>query len=344
MKYKLFPIRLSGSLIMLTSLMLLTSCRGDTAPASRSGSGQPTVEIPPAWTLADVPIAPAVAMANRYPSVETSFPGGVTGLPDLVYSQISGYRPLRLDLYLPPDRSTSHPMVMYIHGGGWQNGHSRQSGAFENWPATLAMIASRGYVVTSVNYRLGKEAAFPAAIQDVKTALRWLRAHAGDYGIDKDKFLVWGASAGGHLAALAGTSCGIAELEPLDLPEELAAESDCVQATIGWYGIYDLAGMGAGGGPGGYFAGQLTEASPITYVDESDGAFLLIHGSEDPVIDYQQAIDFNELLTAHHLRSSVHIIPGVAHSYIGESADSTRKASLEALELALEFMDDVFKN
>jgi len=331
------------SITLIVSLILLMSCGRDTASASRSKSDQSALEMPQAWTLADVPVAPAVAMANRYPGIETSFPGGVTGLPDLVYSQISGYRPLRLDLYLPPDRSSNHPMVMYIHGGGWQNGHSRQSGAFENWPATLAMIASRGYVVTSVNYRLGREAAFPASIQDVKTALRWLRAHAGDYGIDKNKFLVWGASAGGHLATLAGTSCGIAELEPTDLPDELAAESDCVQATIGWYGIYDLAGMGAGGGPGGYFAGKLSEASPVTYVDESDGAFLLIHGSEDPVIDYQQAIDFNDLLTAHHLRSSVHIISGVAHSYIGESADITREASIQALEMALEFMDDVFK-
>jgi acetyl esterase/lipase len=205
------------------------------------------------------------------------------------------------------------------------------------------MIASRGYVVTSINYRLGGEGPFPAAIQDVKTALRWLRAHASEYGIDKDKFLVWGASAGGHLAALAGTSCGVAQLEPVNLPDELAVESDYVQATIGWYGIYDLTGMGRGGGPGGYFAGQLAEASPVTYVDESDGAFLLIHGSEDPVINYQQALDFNDLLKAHNLQSSVHILPGVTHSYIGTTADSTRAASIQALELSLKFMDEVLK-
>jgi len=146
------------------------------------------------------------------------------------------------------------------------------------------MIASRGYVVTSINYRLGGEAPFPAAIQDVKAAIRWLRAHSGEYGIDKDKFLVWGASAGGHLAALAGTSCGAKELEPVDLPDELATESDCVEATIGWYGIYDL-------------------------------------------------------YTANNLLSSVHIIPGLAHSYIGESAEQTRVASIQALE----FMGGVFK-
>lgn len=336
-------MRNSISIALFTSLTLFVSCGGESGSDRESQNNMPAASISPAWTMADVPVAPAVAMANRYPRVETSFPGGVTGLPDLVYSQIRGYRPLRLDMYLPAESDTTHPMVMYIHGGGWQGGHARQSGAFENWPATLAMIASRGYVVTSINYRLGGESAFPAAIQDVKTALRWLRANAGEYGIDKDKFLVWGASAGGHLAGLAGTSSDVAELEPVDLPEELLAESDYVQATIGWYGIYDLSGMGERGGPGGYFAGQLVESSPASYVDESDGAFLLIHGAEDPVISYQQSVDFNDLLRTNNVQSSVHIIPDVAHSYIGENAESTVEASILALEMSLNFMDSIFK-
>jgi acetyl esterase/lipase len=290
-----------------------------------------------------VPVAPAVAMANRYPTPELSFPGGVTGIPDVVYSQLNGYRPLRMDMYMPPEDGASHPMVMYIHGGGWQGGHSLQSGAFEDWPGTLAMIASRGYVVTSINYRLGGEAPPPAGIHDVKTALRWLRAHADEYGIDKEKFLVWGASAGGQLAGLAGTSCNVEALVPPNLPDELAAESDCVQATIGWYGIYDLTIMGEGGGPSGYFAGRLVEASPATYVDETDGAFLLIHGSTDPVIDYQQSVDFNNLLAANNVPSNLHIIPDVAHSYIGETPEATQAASILALEMSLSFMDETLK-
>jgi len=330
---------------LLTSCILLVSCGGSGDDTGGSSTEQPAsvTATTAAWTIADVPVAPGVAMANRYPRAQIDFPGGVVGLPDLVYSQVNGYRQLRLDMYLPPDRSTTHPMVMYIHGGGWQGGHSRQSGAFEDWPSTLAMIASRGYVVTSINYRLGGEEPFPAAIQDVKTALRWLRANAAEFGIDKENFLVWGASAGGHLAGLAGTSCGVTELEPVNLPDELAAESDCVQATIGWYGIYDLAEMGEGGGPGGYFAGQLTAASPATYVDATDGSFLLIHGSTDPVIDYQQSVDFNELLMANGVPSNLHIIPDVAHSYIGTTAESTKAASILALEMSLAFMDEVLQ-
>lgn len=328
--------------MLLSTIIVFFSCNSPTGPGSKS-----TENLSPAnqkaWTLTDVPIDSTVVMDNRYPKTPIHFQGGVTGYQDLIYSQISGFRPLRLDLYLPSDKNDVHPLIMYIHGGGWQNGHSRNSGAFANWPATLAMIASRGYVVTSINYRLGGEAKFPAAIQDVKTAIRWLRANAEEYGIDKDKFLVWGASAGGHLAALAGASGDVKDLEPVNLPDELAAESDRVQATIGWYGIYDLSGMGEGGGPGGYFAGKLKEASPITYVDESDGAFLLIHGSEDSVIPYRQSINFNDLLTSRNLKSSVHIIPGVVHSFIGENAEITKDASIQALQMAMDFMDEVFK-
>ncbi len=324
---------------LLVSVFLLASC-GSSESTSELQGDVSTSENMQAWTIDDVPISPEVVMENRYPKTEISFPGGVIGYQDLVYLQPAGYRPLTLDMYLPEDKSTTHPMVMYIHGGGWQSGHSRNSGAFDNWPATLAMIASRGYVVTSINYRLGGEEIFPAAIQDVKTALKWLRANAEEYGIDKDKFLVWGASAGGHLAALAGTSYGAEELEPVDLPEELAAESDKVQATIGWYGIYDFT---TGRAPGGYFSDMQVEASPVTYVDESDGAFLLLHGDQDPVINYQQAIDFNDLLLENNLQSSVHIFPGVAHSYIGETPEMTKDASIQALEMSMEFMDNVFK-
>ena len=295
------------------------------------------------WSIDDVPVSSSVVMENTYPVEEIHFPGDVIAYQDVVYTQIPGFRQQRLDLYLPSDKTQKHPLIMYIHGGGWQGGHSRNSGAFENWPATLAMIAAKGYVVTSVNYRLGGEAKFPAAIHDVKTAIRWLRAHAEDYGIDKEKFLVWGASAGGHLAALAATSGDDEALAPKNLSEKLESESDRVQACIGWYGIYDLTGMGEGGGPGGYFKEQLMEASPVSYVDETDGAFLLIHGEDDPVIPYQQSIDFNELLNANHLKSSVHIVPGVAHSYIGKSPEVTKETSLQSLQMAMDFMDEQFK-
>jgi acetyl esterase/lipase len=98
----------------------------------------------------------------------------VSGLPDLVYSTLSGFRPLTLDLYVPANPvSGGAPVIIYVHGGGWMSGHTRHSGAFENWPGVLASLAGRGYVVASLNYRLSSEAPSPAAEQDVKSAVRW---------------------------------------------------------------------------------------------------------------------------------------------------------------------------
>jgi acetyl esterase/lipase len=157
------------------------------------------------------PVKPAVAekvvSTDQFPALHATWPGGVTGRPDLVYATINGFRPLTLDLYTPPKGKAPRPLVIYIHGGGWMNGTARNAAAYANFPAVLADLASRGYVVASLNYRLGSEAKFPAATQDVDAAIRWLKAHAADYGIDKTRVAIWGGSAGGQLAALAATDC-----------------------------------------------------------------------------------------------------------------------------------------
>ena len=180
-------------------------------------------------------------LEDRYPERRIAFPGGVTGLPDLTYSTLSGFRPLTLDLYLPAGQTTGGaPVIVYVHGGGWTGGHTRHSGAFENWPNVLASLAARGYVVASVNYRLSAEAPSPAAEQDVKSAVRWLRANATRFGVDKRRIGIWGGSAGGQLAALAGTSCGVSALAPPVADAKAPLESDCVQAVVAWYGVFDF--------------------------------------------------------------------------------------------------------
>src|SRR5205823_4090791 len=129
-----------------------------------------------------------------------------------------------------------------------------QSAAAE--AGTASSLAARGYVVASVEYRLSSEARFPAAVQDLKAAIRWLRSQASTYGIDRNRGLVWGASAGGQLAALAATSCGVAALEPpvaapptaeprgaagsRTAATPMPTESDCVQGAVTWYGIFDF--------------------------------------------------------------------------------------------------------
>ena len=90
------------------------------------------------------PVAEHPVLEDRYPERVTSFPQGVLGRADLVYSVLPGFRPLRLDLYEPTGKSGSRPLVVFIHGGGWLSGHTRHSGAFENWPAVLASLAAKG--------------------------------------------------------------------------------------------------------------------------------------------------------------------------------------------------------
>jgi acetyl esterase/lipase len=303
-------------------------------------------------------------LGDHYPPRRTEFSGGVFGFADVTYAMIPGFRPLTLDIYLAPKSRVvgSSPLVLYIHGGGWTTGHSRQSGAFDDWPRVLASLAARGYVVASLNYRLSGEAAFPAAIQDVKSAIRFLRAHATDYGIDPSKAIVWGGSAGGHLAALAATTCGVKELEPAApaqaSPESasVAQQSDCVQGAVTWYGIFDLAAM-AGPSPGvsppaiAKLLGcngacppdKLQYASPEHYIKKDMPPFLLVHGAADKTVDPKQSTHFLDAVSAVGGRISLTMIPDVDHSFIGQTPEATREASLLALRRTFEFIDATFK-
>jgi acetyl esterase/lipase len=320
------------------------------------------------------PTAAKPVLEDRYPERQTTFPGDVVGLADLTYESLVGYRPLKLDVYRPKSLSSAHPLVVYVHGGGWQGGHTRHSGAFENWPEVLASIAARGYVVASVEYRLSGEARSPAAIQDVKAAIRWLRTHAQQFGIDKQRAVIWGGSAGGQLAALAGTSCGVAALEPAGTeaaqrPEPgaragaapraagqaasaTALESDCVQGVIAWYGIFDFSTLDSSGteGPARYLGcnsgkcppGSVAAASAVTYLDAKDPPFLMIHGVDDHTVPIRQSRDFLAALRAKGVRGELIEIPGVDHSFIGATPEATRAASLKALNASIDFLDALF--
>src|SRR5262249_29969126 len=145
--------------------------------------------------------------------------------------------------------------VVFVHGGAWRHRDARDGGTFIDFPAVLASVAKRGYVVASVNYRFVGETRFPGAVQDVEMAIQWLRTHAADYNIDPQHIVVWGSSAGGHIATLIGTACGVAALEPpADADAKLRKASPCVQGVIDWYGLIDpgsnTADLGKDGTPG----------------------------------------------------------------------------------------------
>jgi acetyl esterase/lipase len=203
-------------------------------------------------------------------------------------------------LYVPAG-CTNLPLIINIHGGAFRMGNKEMGVPFE--------YLSKGYAIASMNYRLSQHAIFPAQIEDCKAAVRWLRANAPKYGLDPARFAAWGNSAGGHLAALLGTTGGVAEFE---VGENLAVSSR-VQAVVDYYGPTDFLQMDAHRPPGGMqhdsphspesdlIGGPIQEnkdraekANPITYITSNAPPFLICHGDSDPLVPHHQS----ELLEA----------------------------------------------
>ena len=296
----------------------------------------------------DFPVAAAASQNDVYPDRVTRFAGGVTGLADITYSVLPGFRPLALDLYLPRGRD-SRPLVLFVHGGGWVGGNTRHSGALANFPAALARLSSEGFVVASVEYRLSGEAQFPAALQDVRAALRFLKSNAAKYRIDPAKVAVWGGSAGGHLAALAALSCGDQSLDPAPSP----AGTECVQGAVIWYGVFDFApvvarneaaGVRFLGCRGPCEAAAVQRASPVSYITSGDPPFLLIHGEADRTVDVSQSRDAEIVLRKAGIGVSSIYIPYVDHSFVGRSPAETRRATLAATNATFDFFHKLFGN
>jgi acetyl esterase/lipase len=316
----------------------------------------------------DVGAAVQSVGADSFAKASVPFADHVTGYPELTYATLPGYRPLKLDLFVPAGNG-ARPLVIYVHGGGWMAGGPRRSAAYSDWPKVLAALSAKGYVVASVGYRFSGEAPFPAAIQDVKAGIRWLHANAAKYGIDPARTAIWGQSAGGHLAALAGVSCHVAALAPdaRTVPAQGNVEtvastvagadeaSDCVQAVVAWFGIYDFSTLkalptaqplafdataqflGCGGKP--CDLARQRGASPISYVDRSDPPFLLIHGTDDQTVPVEQTEQFDAALKKTGVPVTKIIVPAVGHSWIGKTPDSTRSVSREALKVSIDFID-----
>lgn len=290
------------------------------------------------------PVAAAPVLDDRFPTAPVAFPHGVKAYRDVTYKVNNGYRPQIVDIYVPSTPGP-HPLVMYIHGGGWQAGNTRQSGALANFPAVLAALAAEGFTVASLEYRLSSEATFPAQVQDANAALRFLRAHAADYRIDPARVGLWGGSAGGHLAALTAVTCRNTDLDPA------AATDRCVQAAVTWYGVYDFAGMTAGadgnaagskllGCSGPCPADRIRSVSPATYIDAKDPPFLLIHGEDDHTVPVAQSHLGEAALRRAGVPVRAIYIPGVDHSFIGRTPTATRDATLRAVNATFDFFHD----
>ncbi len=255
-------------------------------------------------------------------------PEGTKAHRDLAYV-VDGHVRQKLDVFLPPN-AKSAPLVVWVHGGAWLGGDKAQCPALR--------LLGEGFAVASVNYRLSRHAVFPAQIEDVKAAVRWLRANADRFGYDGNCIGAWGASAGGHLVALLGTSPGAPELEA----GSKGAASTRVQAVCDFFGPTDLLQMGNQSGPNSRLdhdaadspesrlvGGPIQErrelaqkANPIRYVSADDPPFLILHGDKDDLVPLGQSRLLHEALEKAGVRSTFHVVAGAGHGFGGRDIDA----------------------
>jgi acetyl esterase/lipase len=230
---------------------------------------------------------------------------------DVVFKRVGG-RELKLDLYLPPGVDTLSPLVIWVGGGGWiQMG----KGGCER---LAAWLTGYGFAVAGIEYRVSGEAIFPAQIQDCKAAVRWLRAHAAEYGLDERRIGAWGDSAGGHLVELLSTASGVSEFDEDGVHPE---QSSAIQACCSFYGPSDLTDLPAAsdlvtrllGCPAEACPEVAAWASPITYASASSAPHLLVHGDADAIVPISHSYRFLVALAQHGVDVVLYVRHGVGH-------------------------------
>lgn len=239
---------------------------------------------------------------------------------DVVYGQ-AGEVALQMDLYFPSNTpATNVPVVMYVHGGGWVMG-GKDMVKLMPWPEELLR---RGYVVASINYRLGSKYKFPAMIEDAKCAVRFLRAHARVFGLDADHIGVIGDSAGGQLVSLLGLTGDSSEFDGTGGWSHFSAQ---VQAVVDMYGPSDFTDASASKslmgrrilkaafGTTSQDAPILKQASPMSHVTSNAPPFLILHGDHDKMVQLRQSENLNDALQAAGVTSSLLVITNYSHGF-----------------------------
>jgi len=268
---------------------------------------------------------------------------------DLAYATVSDAQ--KLDLYIP-EGTGPFPVVIMIHGGGFMLGDKADGTGLTGVDSLLAA----GYAVASINYRLSGEAQYPAQIYDAKAAVRFLRANAATYNLNPDKFGAWGASAGGNLVALLGTTCGVAELEG-DLGNN--DQSSCVQAVVDWFGPIDFlkmqeqlteAGCSAStddaSSPESKLIGAAVQTvpekvaltNPMNYITADDAPFFIQNGTADCNIPPVQNKNLADALSA------VIGVDNVVYSSLeGAGHGGSQFETAENVQTVISFLDKYLK-
>ena len=266
-----------------------------------------------------------------FPYAPAVGPSGDLQYDNIVYSCEPGYRPLFLDLRLPTPARAPHPLIIWVHGGGWIYGSRRRlpPHLFDN--AIHDRMLDAGHAVASVDYRLACEAGFVGMLLDVKAAIRWLRGHAADFDLDPDRVVVWGESAGGHLAVMAALC---AKLDGTERTGECLEQSETPTVVVDWYGPADLTAMAGlhleadseevGATPNNPAAilqdsGTWTyeELSPVTYVRADLPPIFVAHGTDDQIVPVSHSRDLVDRLRGAAATVDYLEVPGADHVWRG---------------------------
>jgi acetyl esterase/lipase len=247
--------------------------------------------------------------------------GTFTTIEALEYASPGG-EALLMDLRVP-DGPGPHPVILYLHSGAWITG--------DRFGGAAIRQATRGYAVASIDYRLAPDHIWPSQIEDCKAAIRWLRANAARFNLDPNRIGVFGASAGGHLAAILGTSGGVDALE--GVAHGNAQFSSRVKAVVDFYGPTDLLRLqeqklpcipldaNSPNMPPSLLMGcaiqqcreKTATANPITYVTPDDPPFLIVHGMHDCLVPWKQSVILQEALEQAGVQSQLVLIPHGEH-------------------------------
>ena len=284
---------------------------------------------PTAFATPAPPAAPAAPAAARQ---RPQAPDAVDFKRDVVYGK-GGGEDLTLSISRPRDaeRSTRLPCILVIHGGGWSGGNKAQHEDL-TW-----QLAQRGYVAATIGYRLAPKHLFPAAVEDVKCAARYLRAHADEYGIDADRLGAIGFSAGGHLSMMLGVTN---KEDGLEGEGGSAEQSSRVQAVVSFFGptqldaddipervkgiLRNFIGGTAEEKPDAYRKG-----SPITYLssDRKVAPMLLLQGTADPLVPPTQAYKMADAMGKAGATGRAEILPGLGHGWGGAELKRSAEVS-----------------
>jgi acetyl esterase/lipase len=261
------------------------------------------------------------------PTVPATVPATVTLKPAITYAA-PDKQPLPLDLALPSSGAGPFPAVVCIHGGGFRKG-SRDS-----YRKLIVKLAERGYVAVSVTYRLAPAHQFPAAVHDVKAAVRWLRKNARRYKIQPERIGATGASAGGHLAQFLGVTASVERFEG----EQNRGVSARVQAVVNFYGpsdftrsygksvdAHEVLPLWLGGELAAARARHI-EASPLYWVTPDAAPTLLIQGTKDKYVEYDQAVWLRDRLKASNVEAELLTLEGAGHGFKGADAERAETA------------------